>query len=247
MKTGYIYSIVSKIEGTVYIGSTTKENPNGRKRYHFWELENNIHKNWKLQRLHTKYSIDDLVFIVELQVEFNDYKELIAKEKEWIRTIPEDFSLNINRDPSQAPTYGKKHKLESRLKMGHNQVGVKNGFYGKQHTQEAKELNRIAHLGKVAWNRDISPSEETRIKMVNSHTGKPSSKKGKKYPQHQGENSSGAKLTWDIVKQIRIEYWSNFPTYTKLGKLYNIHRSTIKQIIFGETWQDQEYLQFINE
>ncbi len=250
MKTGYIYSIVSKTEGTVYIGSTTEENPNDRKNHHYWELKTNIHKNYKLQRLYNKYSIEDLNFTIELWVYFNKYKELIAKEKEWISFIPEDYCLNIVREPEEGPMYNRKHKPETKIKISENlpdMSGSNNGFYGKHHTPETNLKNSLAHKGKIAWNRDISPSEESRIKMSNAHIGKSTSKKGKRYPQHQGENGPGAKLTWDIIKQIRIEYWSNLPTYTKLGKLYNIHRSTIKQIIFGKTWQDQEYLQFLNE
>lgn len=250
MRIGYIYSIISLEEGTVYVGSTTEYNPNDRKNHHYWELKSNIHKNWKLQRIVNKYGMQDLVFKIELEIEFNKYKELIKKEKEWISFIPEDYCLNILRDPEEGPMYNRKHKPETKIKISDNlpdMSGPNNGFYGKNHTEQAKEKNRQAHLGHIAWNKDISPSEESRIKMSNAHIGKPTSKKGKKYPQHQGENGSGAKLTWYLVKQIRVEYWSGLPTYTKLGKLYNIHRSTIKQIIFGKTWQDQEYLNFLNE
>ena len=43
--------------------------------------------------------------------------------------------------------------------------GEKNPFYGKHHTEESKERNRQAHLGKLAWNKGVPCSEKTQALM----------------------------------------------------------------------------------
>ena len=40
--------------------------------------------------------------------------------------------------------------------------GENNPFFGKHHTDEAKERNRQAHLGKPSWNKDLPCSETTK-------------------------------------------------------------------------------------
>ena len=40
--------------------------------------------------------------------------------------------------------------------------GEKNGFFGKHHTEEAKERNRQAHLGKPSWNKGVPCREKTK-------------------------------------------------------------------------------------
>ncbi len=147
MKLGYIYSIVSKIEGTVYIGSTTR-NIVTRKNEHFEKLVKNKHENWKLQRIVTKYTIKDLELKLEIEYKFNNYTDLLKKEKEWISFIPEDYCLNVNRDP------------------------IQNNFYGRQHTEEAKEKNRQAHLGHTAWNLGVPMKQDSRLKNMYSNCSK---------------------------------------------------------------------------
>ena len=58
-----------------------------------------------------------------------------------------------------------KEHIEKIVKNRRSYKGENGTFYGKKHTDEAKEKNRKAHLGK-------HPSLETRIKMSNSSTKK---------------------------------------------------------------------------
>ena len=54
------------------------------------------------------------------------------------------------------------------------QTGDKNGMYGKKHTEEAKQKQKEASLGK-------HPSDETRSKMSESHRGERNVMYGKKH------------------------------------------------------------------
>ncbi len=151
---GYIYSIVSKTEGTAYIDSTTRE-PSIRWYEHKNDLINNNHYNYKFTMLYAHYNMDDFIFTCEQIIEFSDYQELIDIEGIEIRKIPEDWSLNIERHPETGGC-----------------------FYGRKHTPEENEKNRQAHLGekgywwgKIGPNYGIHPSDETREKNRLSNLG----------------------------------------------------------------------------
>ena len=49
--------------------------------------------------------------------------------------------------------------------LARNVSGKNNPFFGKKHTEEAKERNRQAHLGKPAWNKGKKMTEEQKAKM----------------------------------------------------------------------------------
>jgi len=49
---------------------------------------------------------------------------------------------------------------------------------GAKHTEEAKQKNRLAHLGQIAWNKGIPQTEEAKRKNSEGHKGKPSPRKG---------------------------------------------------------------------
>jgi group I intron endonuclease len=80
------------------------------------------------------------------------------------------------------PNWLKHQTPESRAKISKNNAKT---MLGKHHSNEAKEKNRNAHLGKIPWNkgkkgaqiawnkRKRGVSDETRKKLSESHKGKP--------------------------------------------------------------------------
>jgi hypothetical protein len=52
-----------------------------------------------------------------------------------------------------------------------------------------------------------------------------------------GENNGASKLSDDIVKNIRKLYNTGSYTKTKLGEMYNVHRSTISYIANNKTFK----------
>jgi group I intron endonuclease len=57
----------------------------------------------------------------------------------------------IHKLGKDAPNYGKKHSIESKLAMSeaHKKlIGELNPFYGKHHKEDTKNILRMAHLGK---------------------------------------------------------------------------------------------------
>ena len=66
---------------------------------------------------------------------------------------------NSCKGPKKWTVAGKK-KLSD---LGKQRSGIKNGFYGKQHSEQTKEKNRKAHLGKT-----LSLFQKSQISGINS-------------------------------------------------------------------------------
>lgn len=167
MKSG-IY--VLEICGIYYIGSTI----NFEKRFkrHIRELSSNTHHNIILQRSFNKYGIKNLKVIILEHVEYK--KELILeKEQYYIDTYRKDYGercCNLSdatfgdtktdhpnrREIIQKTTktlieyYSNMSEDEKRIKYGN--FGIKNGMYGKTHTDESKRMISEKNKGKKPVN-----------------------------------------------------------------------------------------------
>ena len=86
---GYIYKIQNILNGKCYIGSTI--NIDERKKYHFWQLKNNRHHSIVLQRAYNKYGIDNFLFEVIKEV---DYENILDKEQSLI-DLKGDYNSNM--------------------------------------------------------------------------------------------------------------------------------------------------------
>jgi len=130
---GYIYSIVSTKTGMIYIGSTTKNKVEDRWNEHKNDMLSNRHNNWKLRFLIVHQGIDDLIFKMELKGCFPTYQDLLKIEGIWIRSVCEEFCLNIDRWPELGRGfYGKEHKSESKKLISIGNSGENNGNYNKK-------------------------------------------------------------------------------------------------------------------
>jgi len=135
-----IYQIQSRSKpDRIYVGSAT--NLNNRMSCHFKNLRKNIHDNSRLQNHFNKYGTSDLLFSVLVCCERYD---LIKHEQLFIDLINPWF--NISRTAGNSLGY--KHTPESLEKMRGKRKGCITWMKGKHHTNEAKEANRIAHLGR---------------------------------------------------------------------------------------------------
>ncbi len=72
---------------------------------------------------------------------------------------------------------------ESRMGEKKPMYGKPSPIKGKHHTEEAKEKNRQAHLGKVPWNKGIPMPEETKAKIRKTNRGRKGTMKGKHHTE----------------------------------------------------------------
>lgn len=112
---------------------------------------------------------------------------------------------------------------DTRRKMSESNKGEKNGFYGKHHSLETrkrwsekrkgKRLSDLAYIrsretciGKPAWNRGISPSDETRRKISAGNKGKKVSLETRK---KLSDALKGRKIRPEIVEKMRRSQLNN--------------------------------------
>ena len=140
-------------------------------------------------------------------------------------------------------------------------IGVK---LGSRLSEETKEKMSIASLGKTKSEKHkqniakakkgIKLSEEHKQKISNTHKErgiKPpistgprigrkvsSATKEKLSRLHSGDKGSNAKLTWNLVNEIRERYNTDKLSQKELTKLYNMSPTAIYKIVHNITWKE---------
>lgn len=148
---GYIYKTTNVVNDMVYIGQ--------KKSDHF--LGNQYLGSGKLlKKAVKKYGKQN--FIVELLDTATDAMQLDAKEIYWIGKFNSTNKLNG-------------YNISEGGFVNRTMVGENNPFYGKHHTQESIEVNRIKHLGKIPWNKGLTKESDERVlKYATSNLNKKS-------------------------------------------------------------------------
>lgn len=251
-----IYKIVNKVNNKVYIGKAI-DILKRWKHGHIIPLNKNSHKNNHLQSSWNKYGEDNFDFSIIEQCNEN---ELNKKEKYWIR-----FYNSNNSQYGYNKTEGGDGLIandEIREKLRISKLGEKNPMYGKKLSDEQKLKISLSNKNRIPWNKNKKGiSEETRIKMSNSHKGKSMSGeaklkiknnhshywkgkespfKGKKHSKESLEKMSkslkGKKAHNKIILPDEyiidmINRRKNKESYESIGKVYKINKHTVKRLI----------------
>ena len=217
-----IYKITNTANGKFYIGSSV--NIERRWNEHKRELKNNRHHSILLQRAFLKYGEDSFSFEI---IENTDEKNLLKREQYYLDKLkPYEKNIGYNISP----------KAQNNVMRGE-----KHPLYKKGHTEETKKKMR---------NRKVTT--ETKKKMSVNHAnvnGEKNPMYGKKHTadakkkmsvknkgKFTGEKSPRAKLTWEIVNQIRELYATGNYTQHQLEDMLKVKRSTISDILLHKRW-----------
>ena len=214
--SGGIYKILNLRNLKTYYGST--KDFDERRRSHFFDLKNNRHPNFHLQRAYNlEPGVFEFVIIQRLQE-----SNLLIEEQKLLDLYWDNCQncYNIARHAnSPSLTDSVRQKIsnslkghfvseETRRKISLSNMGKKQSkgklspSYGKRHTQEARQ--KISNslkgkgLGKIL-------SKETRKKLSDSHKGKPAHNKGVPCSEEQKKKISQtlkSKITEDFLKEI---------------------------------------------
>ena len=173
-----IYKIINLVNNNIYVGSCYKIKQ--RRSNHFKDLNNNKHGNRHLQNAYNKYGkenfrfevIEELIFPVEYEkVLIREHLE--TREQFYIDTLSPKYNIRKIAESN----LGIKFSAEVKKKFSERQKGKLNGFYGKKHSEETKELfkNRenvnSKYLLKASQERRTF-SEEEILKIFNlNHSG----------------------------------------------------------------------------
>ena len=151
-----VYKIQNSQTGDYYIGSSIDIH----KRWiqHRNKLRRNYKDNPILQNAWNKYGEENFVFEI---LEECDRNEALRLETQLLVELQPYY--NVATD-SVAPMLGRKHSEETKQKIGRS--GIENAFFGRRHSPEVIEKQRLAKLGKKM-------SEETKRKQSAMRLGVP--------------------------------------------------------------------------
>jgi group I intron endonuclease len=242
-----IYRILNTVNGKPYLGSAVII-PN-RWREHTRTLRKGTHKNPHLQAAWNKYGEEAFIFeIVEL---IEDKNKLIEREQYWI-----DFyeaynpQKGYNVCQTAGNTSGRTFSPETRLKMNEIKkvqfLGENNPFFGKQHTDAAKERNRKAHIGVSPPNKGKHISQKQKDILREAAIKR---WQNPKYREHQRQIRLG-KPAWnkgipatteaiEILRQSRLgqSSWNKGltkETDPRMAKISESIKKTLKEKTKGE-------------
>lgn len=171
MKISAIYTITNLVNNLIYVGYTNDFNT--RKYNHVYELENNIHGNYYLQKDYKIYKKEN--FYLEILEEYPE-ELLIAMEHYWCNILNvhnRAYGYNIAKTNPNGiltkPMLGKKHSEETKLKISNSRknkcIAANNHFFGKKHSEKTKLKMSKSAKGKIV-------SNETKEKISESLKGK---------------------------------------------------------------------------
>ena len=153
-----IYKFVNKLSGSFYIGSAK----NLRTRiYSYLQLSILLKgkNNSIITRALIKYGYSN--FSLEI-LEYCDVSKLIEREQYYFDLLEPDYNIakvagstiGVPRSEEfknklRELRKGKVHKEETKLLMSQIHLGANNSMFGKNHTDQTKELIRLSKVGKV--------------------------------------------------------------------------------------------------
>ena len=245
-----VYCIENSVNGCKYVGSTS--NFSKRKISHFSHLNKGTHSNSKLQEEYNLWG-EDCFSIYPL--EECEQSILGTLEERYI----ERFKDNCYNIYPHCYTFTHKDKAKISLKC----KGEKNGNYGRQHTDEEKQLCRDRRYGKgyickPVTTKYIPKTEEEKLesrkrvaefmrnRVVSEGTRRKLSeyRKGKHFEcsviagmktNRKGAKNSNCKLTKEQVLDIHSKMKQGIH-YQKICSEYSIGQTQAYKIKRGEHW-----------
>ena len=255
---GYIYGLYDpNTDELRYVGYTTKS-LSTRLSQHISESKhkNKSHRHRWLRKLNgenVKPNIKPIKTVTHSDKEIL-LEHLWLLEDEFIQKfIGDGYNLVNGKDGGKGGVFTE----EVRRRMSEAQKGEKSVWFGKTHTEETKRKISESNKGKVLSEETKKRigekskgrffSEESRKKMGEHNIGKKvihSEETRKKISDNHidvsGENNPSAKLTWDLVNEIRGKYINGLMR-KEIVSVYDIPDSTIGSILQNRSWICSQY------
>ena len=208
----YCYKITNLKNNKVYIGKTNR--PEAR-----WREHKSGSTNAKSGR---KYACPVASAIRKYGAESFKFEVITSYKTEQEANDGEVYYIALYR--SNINVFGRE--------FGYNLTEGGEGVSDMKRTPETRAKMSASHMG-------LHPTEGALKKMRHSHSGFFHSKESKEAlsKMFSGENSINAKITWEIVSQIRKDYENADFTQTQLAQKYRLSRSNIGSIVRYESWR----------
>jgi len=181
--------------------------------------------NFSLSKLATKYEVS------------KDVISRIVNNKFWIDPL-------YKADSNVIKEIGKKNRKKE---MSGENSPLAKLTWGQTREIREKYLSGGLTSAKLANQYNVSPSTVLRVInnkawedplcSINGDVAKKIGKENEKMKKISGEDNPHAKLTWDIVREIRSKYSFGKFSYDDLSKEYHVSKPHIGRIINNENWK----------
>lgn len=220
-----IYKITNLLNNKCYIGSAI--DIKHRWKVHQRFLKNSKHHSILLQRAYDKYGKEN--FKYEIIDYVSSPKNLIKYEQLWLNEVKPEYNVCKNA----GSCLGVKRSEEVKNKLSESK---KNSPYTTNQIEHMASLKRGTHL-----------SDEQKKQISERHKGKKMRPRTneeiencrkaaiKRFEGQKLENHPNAKLTWDIVRNIRKEKLKGF-SLSLLAEKYNVKRAAIWKVVKNYSW-----------
>lgn len=219
-----IYRIYCKANGKSYYGQTNDYDRRiieHRKRLRHKSKKN--HHCIHLQNAWNLYGEDQFEF--SLIEECNE--ELLTEREQWyFDTYGSQGVLFNTALCAEATRRGASVSEETKQKLREANLGPKSPMWGKKLSEERKQKLKEANTG---------PNNKWYGKTI------PDDVKDKIRESLKGENCYLAKLTWEQVRQARIDFICRSKTAIEIAEQYGVEKTAIYSMLKNQTWKDNLY------
>lgn len=212
MNPSGIYKIINLVNKKFYIGSSV--DLIRREKDHFRNLNNNVHQNIKLQNSFNKHGKLNFTFEV---LEFVEKKECLTKREQFYFDL---LNPHYNICKLAGNTLGFKHSDEVKKQVGIRSKGNKYRLGVKMSDEEKIKIGLINKGNKYNLGRIQGDFVKNKVSQAN-----------------RGEKNKHSKLNKYTVKKIRKLYNPEINSFGKIGKIYNVDRKTIENVVKKITWK----------
>jgi group I intron endonuclease len=223
----YIYKITNSLNNKIYVGRT--KNPAYRHRQHI-SLANRYDDYSDVvgaQKIHIAIKeLGSENFTFEVFEKCNNYSNACEREIHWIkeyRSDQEQFGYNDKSGPDFGVIMWSE---EDRQRMSLRMSGDNNPMFGKPKSKEM--LQQLSENFSGTGNPFYGKTHTNEAKKLIGISSK---------ERVAGENNPHAKLTLEIVAQIRKDWKTGNYTKVALSKKYGVTAVTIGNIVSGKTWK----------
>ena len=166
---GYIYLIINKQNGNIYVGQTISLSD--RWNEHKRTLNNCVHKNKHLQNAWSKYGPDNFEFRIAEEHEEISKEKLTEAELYW-RDAYQFAGIHLYNiaEPGSTPMLGRKQTIEARAKISAAMKGNKHSLGYKQSKETRDKISKSLINNKRSLG--FKQTEEHKVKISKALIGK---------------------------------------------------------------------------